>query len=104
VEGQGWRVDVEVVESAAQGISRSVRDQDNFELRGLCGDAELYGHDAVHGALMNFSVRWSDGMDALADDAQEISDALVRVAEAYRAVDEAAARGILDPAADVVDS
>ncbi|HKS43682.1 MAG TPA: hypothetical protein VJT49_00945 [Amycolatopsis sp.] len=41
---------------------------------------------------MEFSVRWSDGLDVLTDDAGQIADALSRVSNAYRAVDEAAAR------------
>lgn len=61
VDGPGFHVDVEAVDEAARGITQSVQDQDNFELRGLCGDADLYGHAGVHDALMDFAVRWSDG-------------------------------------------
>lgn len=63
-----------------------MQDQDNFALRGLCGDAALYGHAPLHDALMDFCVRWSDGLDVLTDDAGQIGDALTRVSNAYRAV------------------
>lgn len=35
VDGPGFHVDVEAVDEAARGITQSVQDQDNFELRGL---------------------------------------------------------------------
>ena len=65
VDGPGFHVDVDKVDEAANGIHQSVQDQDNFELRGLCGNTELYGHTPLHDALMDFSVRWSDGLDVL---------------------------------------
>lgn len=104
MDGQGWHVDVEVLEEAARGIVRSVDGQESFELRGLCGDAELYGHGGVHSALMEFCVRFSDSLDALTTDATEISDTLSAAAKAYRATDEAAARSLADPAVKAVES
>lgn len=87
----GFHVDVDKVDEAARGIHDSVQDQDNFALRGLCGDAELYGHSGVHHALMDLCVRGSDGLDTLTEDAGTIGDALSKVSQAYRAVDEATA-------------
>lgn len=69
LNGPGFHVDVDAVSQAATGISRSVEDQDNFELDDLCGDAE----------------RWSNGLDALAGDAEVIGESLTRVAQTYRA-------------------
>jgi hypothetical protein len=104
LDGPGWHVDVDEIDEAANGIRDSVRDQDSFELRGLCGDADLYGHPGVHDALMDFCVRWSDSLDTLTDDAGTIGDALSRVSHAYRTVDEAAARSMpSDPGAGAVD-
>ncbi|TNC23744.1 hypothetical protein [Amycolatopsis alkalitolerans] len=92
MDGPGFRVDVDKVDEAATGIRQSVDDQHNFELRGLCGDSELYGHAGVHDALMNCCVRWSDGLDTLTNDAGAIADALARAIRAYRAIDGATAR------------
>lgn len=104
VDGPGFHVDVDKLDEAANGIRHSVQDQDNFALRGLCGDAELYGHTPLHDALMDFSVRWSEGLDILTDDAGQIADALSRVSQAYRTVDEAAARTMPnDPGLEAVD-
>ncbi|TNC28267.1 hypothetical protein FG385_06215 [Amycolatopsis alkalitolerans] len=92
MDGRGFHVDVDKVAEAGRGISRSVKDQQSFQLRGLCGDAGLYGHQGVHDALMDFCVRWSDGLDMLTDDADKIGSALTRAANAYRGVDDATAR------------
>ncbi|MFD9889742.1 WXG100 family type VII secretion target [Amycolatopsis sp. NPDC059027] len=104
MDGPGFHVDVEKVEEAASGIRRSVTDQENFELRGLCGDTQLYGHGGIHDALMNFCVRWSDGLDTLTDDAGAIGDVLARAAQAYRTVDQSAADSLkTDPGEGAVD-
>ncbi|WP_245617364.1 hypothetical protein [Amycolatopsis taiwanensis] len=104
MDGPGWHADVDKIDEAANGIQQSVQDQDNFELRGLCGEPELYGHTPLHDALMDFSVRWSDGLDTLTGDAREIGDALSRVSKAYRAVNEATARSLpTDPGLGAVD-
>lgn len=103
LDGQGWHIDVDKLDEAANGIHDSVQDQDTFALRGLCGDSDLYGHGGVHDALMDSCVRWSDGLDTLTSDAGTIGDALSRVSQAYRAVDEAAARSLPgDPGTEVV--
>jgi hypothetical protein len=73
-----------------------VTDQSSFELRDLCGDTSLYGHDGIHSSLMNFCVRWSDGLDILTDDAAAIGDVLTKAAAAYRATDSAAAGSLGD--------
>lgn len=104
VSGPGFHVDVDKIDEAANGIHESVQDQDNFALRGLCGDTELYGYTPLHDALMDFCVRWSDGLDVLTDDAGKIGDALSRVSKAYRTVDEAAAHTMPDdPGVGAVD-
>jgi hypothetical protein len=104
LDGPGFHVEIDALDGAARGITQSVHDQDTFELRGLCGDVTLYGHAGVHDALMEFCVRWSDGLDVLTDDADGISDSLTRVANTYRSVDEAAARAMTaDPGVAGVD-
>ncbi|WP_134666062.1 MULTISPECIES: hypothetical protein [unclassified Amycolatopsis] len=104
MDGPGFHVDIAAVDEAARGISGSVHDQDGFELRGLCGDAELYGHAGVHDALMEFATRWSDGIDVLTDDASAIGDALGRAVRAYRAIDESATRSLTgDPGVKAVE-
>jgi hypothetical protein len=99
VDGSGFHADVTVIEEAASGIAESVRDQGNFELRGLCGESELYGHVPLRDALMDFCVRWSGGLDALTEDSGAIAESLTRVARAYRAIDEVTAQTLrTDPA------
>jgi hypothetical protein len=54
--------------------------------------------------MENFCDRWSDGIDILTKDAQAIGDLLGKVAQAYRAADQAAAgRLTVDPGKRVVD-
>ncbi|EMD23486.1 hypothetical protein [Amycolatopsis azurea] len=104
MDGPGFHVDVGKLEEAASGITKSVDDQSNFELRDLCGDSAQYGHNGIHDALMNFCVRWSDGLDTLTDDADSIGEVLTKAVAAYRAVDEAAAKTLTsDPAEHVVE-
>ncbi|MCR6484079.1 hypothetical protein M8542_14755 [Amycolatopsis sp. OK19-0408] len=92
VDGPGFHVDVDVLDNAAEGIAQSVHDQETFELRGLCGDAGLYGHAGVHSALADYCARWSAGLDTLVEDAGMIGDCLKRTSDAYRGIDEASAR------------
>lgn len=89
---------------AGGGITRAVKDQENFELRGLCGDSDLYGHQGLHDALMDYCVRWSDGLDVLTGDAGAIGEALTKAADAYRGIDDATARTLGgDPGEGAVD-
>jgi hypothetical protein len=94
LDWHGFHVDVDAVEEAAKGIGRSVHDEDNVELRGLCGDAAQYGHAGLHDALMQFCIHWSDGLDTLTRDAGTIGDTLSKVAQLYRRTDTAAARSL----------
>ena len=103
VNGTGFHVDVDVLDIARKGIIQSVHDQEIFELRGLCGDAGLYGHAGVHNALADFCARWSAGLDTLTEDAGVIGDCLARAADAYRGIDEAAARQLpADPGTSAI--
>lgn len=97
LDGPGFHVDVGVVGEAATGITQSVQDQDNFALRGLCGEVDLYGHAELHGALREFCSRWSDGLDVLTDDAAAIGETLSKVVQTYRQVDAAAGSLGADP-------
>jgi hypothetical protein len=104
LDGPGFHVELDALEAAATGIKRSVDDQNNFELLGLCGEPDQYGHADVHAALAAFCARWSEGLDTLAEDAGVIGDSLTHVAEAYRSVDADAVRTLTaDPGSDAVD-
>lgn len=104
LDGPGFHVDLDAVDQAAQGIKQSMDDQENFELADLCGPAEMYGHGGVHASLMDFCERWSDGLDTLTEDAEAIGESLGSVSQAYRAIDENAARTLQgDPAQGAVD-
>jgi hypothetical protein len=104
MDGPQFHVDIPALEEAATGIATSVQGQHDFQLDRLPGRAEMYGDAELSEALGGFCDRWSDGLDILTKDALAISDALARVATAYRATDEAVARTMTsDPAADAVD-
>ncbi|MET8847758.1 hypothetical protein [Amycolatopsis sp. NPDC004625] len=91
------------LDEAAKGIRQSIDGQESFKLRNLCGNSDVYGHSGLHDALMDFCVRWSDGLDMLIEDADAISGVLAKSAQAYRANDEAAARSLkIDPGEQVV--
>lgn len=87
-------IDADNVDQAATGIRQSIESQEAFELRGLCGDTALYGRTPLRDALMDFSVRWSGGLDLLTEDADQISDALSKSVKVYRAVDGVAADSV----------
>lgn len=104
MDGPGFHVEIDRVREAATGITRSVQDQDNATLGDLCGGSEMYGHAGLRDALADFCGRWSDGLDILTEDAGAIGDSLSRVAQAYQAVDEAAAGSFSgDPGEGAVD-
>ncbi|NIJ09830.1 hypothetical protein FHU38_000174 [Saccharomonospora amisosensis] len=43
MDGPGYHVDVDALEQAGTAIQKAVEEQDNFELRGLTGEPEMYG-------------------------------------------------------------
>lgn len=104
IDGQGFHVELNALDEAAKGILTSVEGQDYFELRGLCGEPEQYGHGDLREALMDFCVRWSRGLDVLTEDAEGIGHTLLQAARAYRAVDEDAADSLkTDPGLRALD-
>lgn len=104
LNGQGFHVEVDVLDTAATGIKQSVQDQDNFELRGLCGETDQYGHAPLRDAFMDFCTRWSEGLDSLTDEGEAIGETLSKVADAYRTVDENAAQSLpADPGLEAAD-
>ncbi|OKJ98796.1 hypothetical protein [Amycolatopsis sp. CB00013] len=60
----GFHVNVGKVEEAANGIKLCMIDQSSFELRSLCGDTAVYGHDGIHNALLNCCVCRVPGTDS----------------------------------------
>jgi hypothetical protein len=103
VDGPGFHVDIDVLESASKNMSAVVHDQDSFELRGLCGEPGLYGHNGVHNALAELCGRWSVGLDALTDRANDLGGLLGKAAAAYRAVEHENTSTLKsDPGSDAV--
>jgi hypothetical protein len=103
LDGAGFHVETEVLEAASRSMGEIVSDQDDFELRGLCGDPEVYGHGGIHDALAEFCGSWSVGLDALCDRSRHMSDSLADAAKAYRGVDQNTARTMAaDPGLDAV--
>lgn len=104
MDGPGFHVDVDVLDTAAKSMHDIVADQDNSELRRLCGGPEMYGYDAVYAEFSGFCQAWSVGLDALCDRAQWMGDELGNCARTYRDVDQAAAQKLTDdPALQIVD-
>lgn len=103
MDGPGFHVDVDVLESASKSMSDVVHDQGSFELRGLCGEPNLYGHAGVHDALAQLCGQWSVGLDALPDRASDLGDLLGKAAAAYRAVEHSNTDALkTDPGLDAV--
>ncbi|NBH10965.1 hypothetical protein [Amycolatopsis sp. SID8362] len=103
MDGPGFHVDIEALASASKSMGDIVHDQDSFELRGLCGEPGLYGHNGVHDALAELCGRWSVGLDALSDRASDLGDLLGKAAAAYRAVEHSNADALKsDPGWDAV--
>ncbi|MFF5079443.1 hypothetical protein ACFY36_20490 [Actinoplanes sp. NPDC000266] len=104
MDGLGFHVEVEVLESASAGIRQSVADQRDSALENLDGAAGAYGHAGLHRAMENFCDRWNEGLDILVEDAEAIGKILDEAARAYRSADAASAgRLTTDPAEGVVD-
>jgi hypothetical protein len=104
MDGPQFHVDIPKIEEAAEGIATSVDGQHDFQLKRLPGRPEMYGSTELGDVFSGFCDRWSGGLDILTEDARAISDALTRVARAYRATDEAVARTMTtDPATRAVD-
>ncbi|SEP21300.1 hypothetical protein [Amycolatopsis saalfeldensis] len=103
MDGPGFHVDVGVLEAASKNMKDLWHGQDDFELRGLCGEPELYGHGGVHDALADFCGQWSVGLDALCDRANGLADTLGKAAQAYRAVEHGNTAALkVDPGTDAV--
>lgn len=104
MDGPGFHVEIDVLEAASRSMDEIVADQDNAELRDLCGGQAVYGHEWVHAEFAEFCAAWSVGLDALCDRARNMGYELGEAARTYREVDDEAARQLTeDPAADVVD-
>ena len=104
MDGPGFHVEIGTLTSAAAGIEESVADQRGSAVSQLDRGESVYGHCRLHSAMENFCDRWSDGIDTLVKDAKVIGDLLDKVAQAYRAADQAAAgRLTVDPGKRVVD-
>ncbi len=92
MDGAGFHVELDVLEEAARRMQDIVTDQDGRELRDVCGGADQYGHGGVHAELAEFCNAWSVGVDALCDRARTMGAELREVAQAYREIDQEAAR------------
>ena len=104
MDGPGFHVEVGALESASTGIEERVADQKGSALSHLDRAESVYGHDRLHKSMENFCDRWSDGVDILTKDAKAIGDVLGKVAQAYRAADQATAGWLtIDPGKQVVD-
>lgn len=102
MDGAGFHVELDVLEQATNRMQDLVTDQDGRELRDVCGGPDQYGHSGVHAELSEFCSAWSVGVDALCDRARTMGAELHEVTEAYRQIDQDAAR-TLDPGVEAVE-
>jgi hypothetical protein len=104
MDGPGFHVDIGTLASASAGIEESVADQKGAALSHRDRAESVDGLERPHRSMENVCDRWSDGIDILTKDAKAIGDLLGSIAQAYRAVDQAAAgRLTTDPGEPVVD-
>ncbi|QUH00633.1 hypothetical protein HUO13_07215 [Saccharopolyspora erythraea] len=103
MDGNGFHVEIEVLERASKRMEELVAGQDNSELSELPGQGSAYGHADLEAALNEFCDRWSVGLDALCDRATRMGYSLGEAAKAYREADQAGADALaVDPAIEVV--
>lgn len=105
VDGPGFHVDVEVLETAARAMGEIASDQNASELAELCdGDAQAIGSDVMCEALVSFCETMSQSIDYLVDKAEDTGEGLREAAQTYREVDRAAMQQLGgDPAAAAMD-
>lgn len=105
MDGHGFRVDIDVLETAARAIGEIAADQNASELAELCdGDAQTIGNDVMNEALVSFCEQASKGIDYLMTKAENIGEGLRQAAQTYREADSAAMEHLAgDPAAAAMD-
>ncbi|WP_246258073.1 hypothetical protein [Amycolatopsis anabasis] len=84
LDGSGFHVEIEVLEGAAKAMGEITAKQDNFDLRGLCGEESEVGHATMHAALGNFCGKLSESMGILSDKAEDMRGGLETAARIYR--------------------
>jgi hypothetical protein len=87
----GFTVHVEVLRSAARGITETMRDMQEYRIEDLSGDEPQYGHEGVHEGFEHFCGRWQEGLELLLEDAGVIAEALAMAASSYGAADQTGA-------------
>jgi hypothetical protein len=105
LDGRGFHVDIEVLETAAKAMREIAADQNASELSELCdGDAQTIGNDTMYEALVAFCEQMSAGVDYLVDKAEDTGEGLREAARTYREADQAAVEHLAgDPAAAAMD-
>ncbi|MBQ0928700.1 hypothetical protein [Saccharopolyspora endophytica] len=105
LDGPGFHVDVEILETAARAMGEIAADQNASELAELCdGNAQTIGSDVMCEALVSFCETMSEGIDYLVDKAEDTGEGLSEAARTYREADHAAMQHLGgDPAAAAMD-
>lgn len=105
----GFRVDLNALQQAAQGVNDTLRDIQRRSVSDLGQSAASFGHGRLSETVGDFCDRWELGVQHLSTDVQEVAGRLSDCVEVYRQVDETAQEhlsGILqratgdDPAAE----
>jgi len=84
-----FEVDLQSMGAAAQGLNKTVqlfKDKDVGDLVPGKGDV---GHDAVWGALDEFTGRWEEGVNNLCHDVEEMAGRIGKIAMNYYDTDRA---------------
>lgn len=87
----GFKVDLDVLAEAADGIDDTIQAMGKCEIEDIVGPVEEYGNETLHDAFENFCDEWQEGVELLLEDAEAIRDALRRAVKVYDKVDDAAA-------------
>ena len=106
MDGNGFHVDIGVLESAAKAMGEISDKQDRSELADVCDEADeqTVGSDTMYDALVSFCETTSEGIDYLVDKAEDTREGLSEVAQNYREVERAAIADLRgDPAAEAAD-
>ena len=104
MDGPLFHADVDLLDSAAEGIRASTAEQARAPLGRMANRAADYGHAELHRSMERFCGRWNDGLDLLLEDTRTIAELLERAADTYRSVDRGSAATLTaDPARPVVD-
>jgi|SRR5215217_7923273 len=88
---RGFYVELNALDSAANGINDTLRDMSTIKIEKICGPEEMYGSGQLRDAFEHFCDRWQEGVEILLKDSGQVTHALTEAAAIYRVLDETTA-------------